>query len=203
MVDNVEQFVVGIGSIISCTFVRMKKVYKVLIIATVSVLALVVVLGILVVYALFGPDKSDFGRTHPIPEGIEYSVPYPERTQSEVAVDIDDPASWLQIWDGLQGGIYLYDFYYTPLPAGEIFLRCYEVNDNIPLSESRLKKASTVIIGATASFLQLVNHQQFSIYEGVWGEYYAARIEVWFKNAETSQESKLLEKVYRVEGWQR
>ncbi|MBR5035250.1 MAG: hypothetical protein IKX71_08075 [Bacteroidales bacterium] len=181
----------------------MKKVYKVLIIATVSVLALVVVLGILVVYALFGPDKSDFGRTHPIPEGIEYSVPYPERTQSEVAVDIDDPASWLQIWDGLQGGIYLYDFYYTPLPAGEIFLRCYEVNDNIPLSESRLKKASTVIIGATASFLQLVNHQQFSIYEGVWGEYYAARIEVWFKNAETSQESKLLEKVYRVEGWQR
>lgn len=45
--------------------------------------------------------------------------------------------------------------------------------------------------------------EEDNIYEGDWDDYYAARIEVWFKNAETNQESKLLEKVYRVEGWMR
>ena len=39
--------------------------------------------------------------------------------------------------------------------------------------------------------------------KAIGGDYYAARIEVWHRNAETKQEMKLLEKVYRVEGWMR
>lgn len=45
--------------------------------------------------------------------------------------------------------------------------------------------------------------QEFTIYEGDWGDYYAARIEVWHKDAQTGMERKLMEKVYRVEGWMR
>ncbi|MBP5375589.1 MAG: hypothetical protein J6Y38_04560 [Bacteroidaceae bacterium] len=48
-----------------------------------------------------------------------------------------------------------------------------------------------------------MDKQEFTIYEGVWDDYYAARVEVWFKDAETRKERKLVEKVYRVEGWQR
>ena len=111
--------------------------------------------------------------------------------------------SYLQIQNDYQGGIYLYDFYYGALPAGEIYLKCYEVTENLPLSEERILEASKVSIERSTSFTQLVSKQKFTIFEGEWGDYYAARIEVWHRNADTQQEQKLYEKVYRVEGWMR
>ena len=120
-----------------------------------------------------------------------------------MVVDTLNADSYLQIWDGSQGGIYNYDFYYGPLPAGEIYLKCFEVTEDIPLSDYRLKKASMVQINGTSTFSKLVDKQEFTIYEGVFHDYYAARIEVWFKDAKTGDEKKLLEKVYRVEGWMR
>ena len=165
--------------------------------------------------AMFAPDTSTFGKDHPIPADLEYNLPHqyeyvcdstgissPVPDSVNVA-DVHNPDSYLQIWDGSQGGIYNYDFYYGPLPAGEIYLKCFEVTEDIPLSDYRLKKASTVEIKGTSTFSKLVDKQRFRIYEGVWADYYAARIEVWFKDAETGDEKKLLEKVYRVEGWMR
>lgn len=49
----------------------------------------------------------------------------------------------------------------------------------------------------------LKSRKRFTIYEGDWGDYYAARIEVWHKDAATGEETKLCEKTYRVEGWMR
>ena len=77
------------------------------------------------------------------------------------------------------------------------------MTENIPLSEDRLEERSRVEIDSTTSFTKLVNKQEFTIYEGDWEDYYAARVEVWYRNAATKQERKLLEKVYRVEGWMR
>ena len=166
--------------------------------------------------AMFGPDTSTFGKDHPIPADLEYNLPIQSYQwddslaasvyvdpNSVVAVDTLNTDSYLQIWDGSQQGIYNYDFYYGPLPAGEIYLKCFEVTENIPLSDYRLKKASMVKIKGTSKFSKLVDKQRFTIYEGVWSDYYAARIEVWFKDAETGDEKKLMEKVYRVEGWMR
>ena len=65
------------------------------------------------------------------------------------------------------------------------------------MDESRVSRS------ATESFTQLVNKKRFTIYEGDWEDYYAARIEVWHKDASTQKETKLLEKVYRVDGWMR
>lgn len=192
---------------------------------TISFLAssvIVVGMGIFSVYTaahiLFDPDTSPFGKDHPIPEGLEYNLPldkfivevdsfdneWPKDLDSLVSpVDIHDPNTYLNIWNDSQGGIYTYDFFYGPLPAGEIYLKCFEVTENIPLSETRISKESRVEIKPTNSFSKVVNQQRFFIYEGVWGDYYAARIEVWFKDAKTKEEKKLLEKVYRVEGWMR
>jgi len=47
-----------------------------------------------------------------------------------------------------------------------------------------------------------VKKQSFTSCENDFEDYYAARIEVWHRNAKTKEESKLVEKVYRVEGWQ-
>ena len=143
-----------------------------------------------------------FGKQHPIPEGLEYQLPLNSSFEQEPVDSLDD-RTYLQLWNGYQGGLYEYDFYYPYLPAGDIFLRCYEVTKEIPLSEDRLPEASKVSVDSTSFFTQLVDKQEFTIYEGEWGDYYAARIEVWFRNAGTGEERKLLEKVYRVEGWMR
>ena len=165
--------------------------------------------------AMFAPDTSTFGKDHPIPADLEYNLPlqryhWDDSLAASVYVDPDSVVvdtlnadSYLQIWNGSQGGIYNYDFYYGPLPAGEIYLKCFEVTEDIPLSDYRLKKASKVKINGTSTFSKLVDKQRFTIYEGDWFDYYAARIEVWFKDAKTGDEKKLLEKVYRVEGWMR
>ena len=131
---------------------------------------------------------------------MEYSIPFEENTNPAIVIDRDGS---LQIWNGIQGGIYKYDFYYGPLPAGEIYLRCYEVTENIRLSADRIRESSKVTIDTTSSFSKVVDQLEFTIYEGDWGDYYAARIEVWHKNAKTGRETKLMEKVYRVEGWMR
>ena len=153
----------------------------------------------------FGPDTSTYGTDHQIPKGLKYNIPFEYRQDSCVTAKIDpkDKDTYLQVWNSFQGGIYEYDFYYGPLPAGEIYLKCFEVTENDQLSSSRLTDESTVKIKGNKSFSKLVDKQSFTIYEGVWDEYYAARIEVWYKNAETKEERKLMEKIYRVEGWER
>ena len=152
-------------------------------------------------FATLGPDG--FGKDHPIPDGLKCNIPLVEDSCSTAPVDSLDSNTYLVIWNDIQGGMYKYDFYHGPLPAGEIFLRCFEVTENIPLSEDRLEESSRVEIDSTTSFSKLVNKQEFTIYEGDWEDYYAARVEVWHRNAATKQERKLLEKVYRIEGWMR
>lgn len=169
---------------------------------------LTVIIGILfwvplVMAALFEVEPDDFGSKHKIPDGLVYNLTLNSFSDDKVLIDSLDKETYLQVWQGYQGGIYTYDFYYPSLPAGDIFLRCYEVTENIPLSEDILKRHSRVSVDPTNSFSKLVNQNEFTIYEGDWEDYYAARIEVWFRDSVSKQERKLCEKIYRVEGWMR
>ena len=139
----------------------------------------------LVLSAMSGPDG--FGKDIQIPEGLEYNLPLSAESDKVEVVDSLDNNSFLQIWNDIQGGMYKYDFYYGSLGSGEIFLRCYEVTSNTPLSEDRIIERSRVTISPQKQFGQVVDKQPFTIYEGDWGDYYAARIEVWFKSAETKK----------------
>ena len=151
----------------------------------------------------FNPGPDNFGKEHPIPAHLEYSIPLDEREELSFPIDSTAQDTWLQIWNDFQGGMYMYDFYHPAIERGEIFLRCYEATENIPLSEERISAASRVRISSTTSFSKVVEKQNFIIYPGDWGDYYAARIEVWHKDAKSGEERKLMEKIYRVEGWQR
>ena len=156
------------------------------------------------IYLIVSSSQPDpFGKEHPIPEGMEYEIPLNENAPVEVIVDGFSEKECLQVWNDFQGGLYQYSFYYPELPDGDVFLRCFEVTENIELSISRLRKASTVKVIDHTEFGMIADKQNFTIYEGDWGDYYAARIEVWYKNARTGKETKLLEKIYRVEGWMR
>lgn len=163
---------------------------------------IVVVLGLILSFvAMSAPDG--FARDHKIPEGLELQLPLDAYSDCKVVIDSLDTSTYLQIWNGDQGGIYKYDFYSNSLPDGEVFLRCYEFTSNTPLSEDIVREQSTVPVSSFNTFSQVVNHRDFTIYEGDWEDYYAARIEVWFRDSNSKQERKLCEKLYRVEGWMR
>ena len=176
----------------------------------------VVVIPLLAFVAMSAPDG--FAKRHPIPDGLKYEKPLGYvctddgsvekreaswNTPVEPTIDSTDKYSYLQIWCGFQGGIYEYDFYYPSLPTGTIFLRCFEAGKNEPLSVDRVYASSSVNHNATNSFSKIVERRQFTIYEGDWEDYYAVRVEVWHRDSATRQEVKLMEKVYRMDGWMR
>lgn len=145
---------------------------------------------------------TSFGENHPIPKGLAYNKPKLASESLEEGVCPSDSTTFLQLRNGAQGGIYEYSFFYPSLPEGTIWLQCYEVTENLPLSESEIKKKSTQEVKGTKHFACLVKAKSFTIYEGDWGDCYAARIEVWFKDKK-GKKRKLLEKTYGVEGWMR
>lgn len=168
----------------------------------------VLLILIIPIPGIIGRSATDrFGQKHQIPEGLEYNEPLSFDSISDIhaqpAADSLITDSYLQIWNSYQGGMYQYDFYYPELAAGEIYLRCYEVTDGIRLSKKEITEQSKVEIGQNHSFGKLVDKKGFTIYEGNWEEYYAARIEVWHKDASSGIETKLMEKIYKVEGWMR
>ena len=197
---------VFLATIASWVVLLFNKQWKKFVISFFLSIVVAIVLSIPVALA---PTPDNFGKKHEIPDGLEYSIPFEEHSTPSIAIDSLNVNTYLQIWDGLQGGIYTYDFYYGSIPAGEVFLRCFEATKNIKLSaggfllKDQIYESSKVAVDSTSSFSKLVDQQRFTIYEGDWGDYYAARIEVWHKDAKTGEERKLMDKVYRVEGWMR
>ena len=209
IVDNVFFFGVTLFILVSWIILLINKQWKKCLYSFLITILVVCVLSIPIGFiSLFAPGSDDFGRMHSIPDGLEYTIPFEVNSNPSVVIDSLDTDTYLQIWNDFQGGNYKYDFYYGALPAGEISLRCYEATKDIRLSAQtpwgdRIYESSKVAIDSTSSFSKLVNKQRFTIYEGDWGDYYVARIEVWHKDAKTGKETKLMEKVYRVEGWMR
>jgi hypothetical protein len=72
------------------------------------------------------------------------------------------------------------------------------------LSDASLRQYSNEWIGWSDNPKQLfLSNTTFTIYEGDWGKPYAARFEVWFVPDSGKPERKLMQQVFRIEGWQR
>ena len=146
-------------------------------------------------------SADHFGREHPIPPGLACEVP--SGRPDPMAVDSTRPATWLQVVRGPQPGMYEYACWAPALPDGIVYLKCFEVTGNIPLSASGIESATMQPVDRHSRFARLPVGAGFTIYEGVWGEPYAVRVEVWFRSAADRSERKLAERVYRMEGWMR
>lgn len=115
------------------------------------------------------------------------------------------------LYNASQPGLYYYSFYTRQLNKGKIYFKAFEVTRNHPLSAERLKQSSALDVGNPTDSLRVfslnandsVYNKPFTIYEGDWGKPYAARFELWYKSEKGGEEKKLLEKIYRIEGWQR
>lgn len=110
----------------------------------------------------------------------------------------------LTLRNGMQGGIYEATVRANPGEPGRIYLKAFEVTKNTPLSASRLKKDSAERIGwSDDPDEQFLSNTHIMIGEGDWEKYYAARFEVWFVPDSGAPERKLLERNFKIEGWQR
>ena len=101
-------------------------------------------------------------------------------------------------------GIYDSVIWANPGEPGMVYLRAFEVTKEHELSKPRLKRYSNERIGwSNDPTEQFFSNTHFTIYEGDWGKPYAARFEVWFIPDSGKPERKLLERVFKIEGWQR
>jgi hypothetical protein len=103
--------------------------------------------------------------------------------------------------NSFQPGIYDYYVWLKPSQKGSLFLRIFEISQNIPLSSERIESESKIRITSGVDSLKLY-HQNFTIYEGDWFKPYGSRVELWFE-PEKGKSFKILQKNYIVEGWMR
>ncbi len=105
--------------------------------------------------------------------------------------------------------IELYGFYDSTIWAnpgepGMIYLKAYEVTHEHRLSADELNEYSNERVGWSSDPSQLFfSNTHFTIYEGDLGKPYAARFEVWFVPDSGAPERKMIEKVFKIVGWQR
>lgn len=106
--------------------------------------------------------------------------------------------------NGMQPGIYNLTLRLNPGEPGLTYLKAFEVTKGTRLSEGRLYDRSNERIGwSSDSGEKFLYENEFTIYEGDWGKPYAARIKVWFRPDSGKPERKLIERVCKIEGWQR
>ena len=162
---------------------------------------------------------DNFGKRHPIPAGMEYyttgiTAEY-GNANAQAYLDSLVIERGIVMVDYGQPGQYRYMAYVPAIPEkGEIYLKLYEATTDFRLSEYikynttiKVEASDTAVIYRMESdgkrSMETYNTQYFTIEEGSWGDYYAARVELWYK-PESSDEEKLLHSViYKVEGWSR
>ena len=110
----------------------------------------------------------------------------------------------LELRNSFQPGIYDAYVWINPGEPGMVYLKAYEVTQGTNLSATELKEASNEWIGWSDNPEELfLANAHITIYEGDWEKPYAARFEVWFVPDSGAAERKLMEKVFKIEGWQR
>ena len=179
---------------------------------------LIIYTFIVSLFAGMGEGAFDnFGKRHPIPEGMEYEETIVEkgwyshnRTQQEWDSVITERKFLLTG----ENGVYRYMVYLPPMDEeGDIYLKMYEATTNLPLSEGIVKNRSNIHIlpSDTAIIYQMKENSSWSedmreaivINEGSWEDYYAARTELWFRPTNGGEERLVYSKIFRIEGYSR
>ena len=110
----------------------------------------------------------------------------------------------IQLAKGMQGGIYQVRAFVNPGEAGRAYVKVFEATQNTPLSTERIKPRSISRIGWSTNSNEKFRYQsEITVYEGDWGNFYPGRFELWFIPDSGKSEHKLVEQIFRIEGWMR
>ena len=158
---------------------------------------------------MFGLDNDTFTDNLELPKNVKLNYPidllsgedfeYLRPTSETERKNID-----FQLYNSFQPGLYEYDFWTDSNLNGTVYLKVYEITQEVQLSESRLRERSSIRIeNANGKLKKFGTNDHFTIYEGDWGKPYGARFEIWFKPENGEKENKVFEKNYIIEGWMR
>jgi hypothetical protein len=138
-----------------------------------------------------------------IPTGIQIENPINMDSYSrpDSILKLNKKQRDLVLYNSDQPGIYEYDFWTNKIESGKIYLKAFEITQDEEISTGNLKKDSKISIGNPSDSIVRFSSTRFTIYEGDWGKYYAARFEVWLIPTTGGQERKLFEKNFKIEGW--
>jgi hypothetical protein len=201
-------FVLGfLGLIVSTIYQFVKRRWG-LAILSITIIGVSLVAFFFYSIALFWKDQSmpdTYADNLKIPTNVKINEPLDQTEPTNIA-DLD-----FYIYNSMQPGLYQYAFWTKRIDKGTIYLKAFELTQNNPLSVDRLKESSTISVynqtDSLAKFQMDKGNSEygrpFTIYEGDWGKPYAARFELWFVSDNGGPERKLIEKIYKVEGWQR
>jgi hypothetical protein len=108
----------------------------------------------------------------------------------------------LSLRSNSQSGLYRTEFRINPGEPGLVYLKAFEVTHNTPLTHGDLREDSDERVGWSDNPDELfLGSSDITIYEGAPGQPYAARFELWFVPDSGRPERKLLERVFKIEGW--
>ncbi len=138
-----------------------------------------------------------------IPAGIQIENPVnmDNYSRPDSVLNLDRTQPDLVLYNSFQPGIYEYDFWIGNIESGNIYLRIFEITQDEELSSDNVKMDSEISISNSSNRIARFSSKRFTIYEGDWGKYYAARFEVWFKPAIGGEERKIFQKNFKIEGW--
>ncbi|WP_440069490.1 hypothetical protein [Tenacibaculum discolor] len=160
---------------------------------------------------MFRPDTDTFADNLKLPENVELEKPIDtklgenfEAIRPENIKSISKDKIDFQLYNSSQSGLYEYDIWINSNQNGTIFLKVFEITQEIQLSTSSVRERSSLRISNTNGVIEKFSTKDdFTIYEGDWGKPYGARFEIWFKPDNGKSEKKLMEKNYIIEGWMR
>ena len=97
-----------------------------------------------------------------------------------------------------------YDFYmwHKPTEKGELYIKAFELTQNVQLSERKLSDRTKNEIVDLSDKYKLYSGNTV-IDEGTFENFYPTRFELWFKSNSSGIEEKLTEKNYLIDGWDR
>jgi hypothetical protein len=160
--------------------------------------------------SLYGPTDS-FANDLELPYNVLLEKPLNDRVDNSPALIKNENNGEIlthninfQLYNSYQPGLYEYDLWIRSDQRGTVFLKVYEITQEILLSPSSVMNESSIRIENTQGKIKKFSSKDdFTIYEGDWGQPYGARFEVWFIPDDKNEEKKLVQKNYIIEGWMR
>lgn len=111
---------------------------------------------------------------------------------------------FLSLRKSFQPGIYVSVLRVNPGEPGMVYLKAFEMTKGTPLSEKTLRGDTNEWVGWSEDPEEtFLSTAQITIDEGDWDRPYGARFEAWFAPDNGGPERRLLEKAFKIEGWQR
>jgi hypothetical protein len=138
-----------------------------------------------------------------IPKNLKFEKPIEFLIDSQIdslkKIKINDD-KLVVIGNGYGG----YNFYmwHKPIEKGEIYIKAFELTQNVRLSEWKLSHRTKNTITKLSNKYQLYQGSTV-IDEGTFENFYPTRFELWFKSRKSGIEKKLTEKNYIIDGWDR